>query len=48
MADSARYIRWVLSVSSCQEAAASNDLKAMQAQALKCQTEKSVKFRKEG
>jgi hypothetical protein len=48
MADSANYIRWVLSISSCQEAVASDDLEAMQEQALKCQTDKSVKFRKEG
>jgi hypothetical protein len=47
MADSASYIRWVLLISSCQEAVASEDLEAMQEQALKCQTDKSVKFRKE-
>jgi hypothetical protein len=47
MADSASYIRWVWLISSSQEAVTSEDLEAMQEQALKCQTDKSVKFRKE-
>ena len=47
MADSASYIRWVRLISSSQEAVTSEDLEAMQERALKCQTDKSVKFRKE-